>query len=107
MNTNNKERNISVIAYMTFIGLLVAFYLNRDHKFEVATYHIKNMFGLVLLMLISQVAQSTDHLMFFGEFLWVVLFILWVISIYNAFQNEKKAIPWLSDKFQVWFTFLN
>ena len=107
MNSNNKGRNIAVIAYLTFIGLLVAFYLNRDHKYEVATYHIKNMFGLVLLMLVSQVTQSTDYLMIFGEILWVALFIVWVISIYNAFQNEKKAIPWLSDKFQDWFTFLN
>jgi uncharacterized membrane protein len=107
MNTKNKRRNIAVIAYLTFIGLLVAFYLNRDHKYEVATYHIKNMFGLVLLMMVSQIAQSNYYMMLFGELLWVVLFILWVISIYNAFQNEKKAIPWLSDKFQVWFTFLN
>jgi uncharacterized membrane protein len=107
MSSNNKERNISVIAYLTFIGLLVAFYMNRDHKYEVASYHIKNMFGLVLLMLLSQVAQSYDTLVFFGEILWVVLFILWVISIYHAFQNEKKAVPWLSDKFQDWFTFLN
>ena len=107
MISENKERNIAVIAYLTFIGLLVAFYMNRDHKYEKATYHIKNMFGLVMLMLVSQVAQSQEHLVLVGEILWVVLFILWVISIYHAFQNEKKGIPWLSEKFQEWFTFLN
>lgn len=107
MNSNNQGRNISIIAYITFIGMLIAYFLNRDHKYEVATFHIKNMFGLVLLMLISQVFQSYDYLMLFGEILWVFLFFLWLYSLIKAIRNEKKAIPWMSEKFQDWFTFLN
>ena len=106
MNPDTQERNISIIAYITFIGMLIAYFLNRDKKYEVATFHIKNMFGLVL-MLLSQVAQSYDYLLLFGELLWGLLFFLWLISLIMAVKNEKRAIPWLSEKFQDWFTFLN
>ena len=107
MGSKSKGRTFAIIAYITFIGMLIAFYLNRDDKYELATYHIKNMFGLVLIMLASQVAQSYDYLMLFGEIIWVVLFFMWLYSLIMALKNQKKAIPWLSEKFQEWFKFLN
>ena len=36
-------KNKAIIAYITFIGMLIAISMNRDEKHEFATWHIKNM----------------------------------------------------------------
>ncbi|MGJ8665922.1 MAG: hypothetical protein ACSHW7_06140 [Patiriisocius sp.] len=96
----------AIIAYMTFIGMLIAFYMNREEKDEFATIHIKNMFGLFILLICSQViAASVNPL--FGDILWWLAFGLWIYSIITVLQNRKPAIPYLSEKFQQWFVFLN
>ncbi len=105
-NTAPPGKTKAIIAYLTFIGLLVAYYMNRDEKHEFTIWHIKNMFGLILLLLLSQLTQAYVNLQF-GEILWGISFALWVFSLLRAMANKKEAIPVLSRKFQEWFTFLN
>ena len=99
-------KNIALISYITFIGMIIAYYMNRDKKYEFASWHIKNMFGLFLLLIISQVTQAYVNLAF-GETLWMLAFALWVFSIIMATLNFKRAIPYFSEKFQDWFRFLD
>lgn len=95
----------AVISYLTFIGMLIAYFMNRDERHEFAAWHIKNMFGLFLVLVISQVTQSYVHL-FTGEVLWMFAFIWWLYSIIMSLLGKKAFIPVISDKFQQWFTFL-
>lgn len=95
----------AVIAYMTFIGLIIAYFINREDKFEFATWHIKNMFGLVLILFVSQAMQSSYLQV--GEIIWWFAFAAWVYSLIMAIWGRKSGIPWLSDQFQKWFLFLN
>lgn len=99
----NKARPIAVIAYLTFIGLIVAYFLNRETKHPFATWHIKNMFGL-FLMLISAVALQEYPI---GFYVYWITFASWLFSLVMAAANKKVGIPVLSDKFQEWFTFLS
>ena len=103
---NLSARTKAIIAYLTFVGTLIAFFINKENKDEFTTWHIKNMFGLLLLLLISQVTQAYID-MFFGEILWLIAFVLWMFSLVMAILNKKQAIPYFSDKFQEWFTFLD
>ncbi|UAB80761.1 hypothetical protein INR76_11665 [Marixanthomonas sp. SCSIO 43207] len=103
---NLSAKTKAIIAYMTFVGTLIAFFINKDNKHEFTTWHIKNMFGLLLLLIISQVTQAYVDLLF-GEILWLIAFVLWVFSLIMAILNKKQAIPYFSDKFQEWFTFLD
>ncbi|RMA64513.1 hypothetical protein [Ulvibacter antarcticus] len=106
MKTNPPGKKIALIAYITFIGMIVAYYMNRDKNFEFAHWHLKNMFGLFLLLIISQVTQAYIN-MEIGEVLWVLAFVLWIFSIIMASLNIKRAIPFFSEKFQHWFRFLD
>ncbi len=103
---NKQEKTYALIAYLTFIGLIVAYFLNKDKKYAFVTYHIKNMFGLVIILFISQLLQTLSDPRL-GEVIWLLAFILWSFSIATIIFNMKKTIPWLSDKFQKWFTFLD
>ena len=103
---NLSAKTKAIIAYLTFIGTLIAFFINKDQKHEFTTWHIKNMFGLLILLIISQVTQAYIDL-FTGEILWLLAFFLWAFSLIMAISNKKMAIPYFSDKFQEWFTFLD
>ena len=45
---SSEEKHIAVIAYITIIGLIIAFVMNNDKKAAFPTYHIKQSLGLAL-----------------------------------------------------------
>lgn len=107
MNTISKqEKNLSLINYITFVGMIIAYFMNKDLKSGYVTYHIKVMFGLVLLLFISQVSHAYIHIIL-GDVLWLTSFVLWVYSFICAVQVKKPVIPFLSENFQKWFAFLD
>src|SRR5699024_12611724 len=65
-------KNVAIIAYLTLIGLIIAFILNNDKKNEFASYHIRQCLGLCVT----------------GLALWIVGLIPmlgWLISIPGSF----------------------
>lgn len=106
MKSSPPGKNIAIIVYLTFIGTIIGYILNIEHKHEFVKFHIKNMFGLIILLFVSQVTQASVNL-FFGEILLVIAFFLWAYSITMVITNQKKGVPILDEKFQVWFKFLD
>jgi len=100
---NPSGKTKAIIAYLTFVGLLIAYFMNKDDRHEFATWHIKNMFGLVVLLFIAVAFQNYA----FGAYIYWTAVLLWAISLVSALLNKKQGIPFLSEKFQSWFTFLN
>lgn len=106
-NTSTPEgKNLAIVAYITFIGMFIAYSINRDKKQAFVTAHIKNMCGLVFGLLIAQTTQEYINSQL-GDILWWVVFSLWVYSLIAVIQNKLPNIPYLSEKFQQWFTFLD
>jgi len=103
MNQNSKGKKVALLAYITFIGLLVAFYMNREERNEFATWHIKNMFGLLLLLFTAMALQAYE----IGFYVYWLSVLLWGFCFLMAVTNKKQGIPVLSEKFQQWFTFLD
>jgi len=96
----------AIIGYITIVGMLIAISMNSENKDDFATWHLKNMFGLTILWIISVVSQYYI-VEIAGEIIWYITIIFWFYSIAMAILNKKKAIPILSKKFQKWFTFLD
>jgi len=103
MHESPSGKKLAIIAYLTFIGMLIAIFKNKDDKNAFTTWHIKNMFGLIILLFIAVSLQ--DYAI--GFYIYVTTVILWCYSIIMAATYKQKAIPVLSDKFQEWFTFLD
>lgn len=99
-------KSTALIAYAPFVGFIIAFFINKDENHAFATWHIKNMFGLFLLFIVSLVVQSQIDVSV-GDALWLLCCIVWMYSWAMAFYNQRKGIPFLSEKFQDWFTFLS
>tara|TARA_A100000171_G_scaffold53136_1_gene77648 strand:- start:20873 stop:21193 length:321 start_codon:yes stop_codon:yes gene_type:complete len=105
MNKAPAGKTKAVIAYITFIGFFIAVTMNKDKPEAFATFHIKNMFGLLLMLLVAVVTQFHINLLA-GDILYWISVAFWAFSLAMAATNKKAGVPFLSRKFQTWFTFL-
>jgi uncharacterized membrane protein len=97
-------KNIAIIAYITIIGLIIAFVMNNDKKNEFARFHIKQSLGLALTGLVLGIIGMIPIL---GWIIYIVgifvLLYMWVIGFMNAINNKEKTVPFLGDKYAEWF----
>lgn len=98
------EKNIAIIAYITFIGLIIAFVMNNEKKNEFAKFHIKQSLGLSLTGLALGIIAMIPIL---GWIIYIVgifvLLYMWVMGLINAINNQEKTVPFLGDKYAEWF----
>lgn len=102
---SKQEKTHGIINYITFVGMIIAYFMNRELKSTYVTYHIKIMFGLVLLLFISQVSHAYIHYIL-GDVFWLLSFVLWVLAFVSALQGKIPRFGGLGIQFQKWFTFL-
>ncbi|GER59251.1 hypothetical protein [Patiriisocius marinus] len=95
----------AVIGYITIIGLFIAMSMNSDNKDGFTTRHLQNMFGFTVLWICSQVAIFYINTTL-GDILWLMSLVLIISQAIRAYQAKEPNIPFLSRKFQQWFTFL-
>jgi uncharacterized membrane protein len=95
----------AIVAYITIIGLIIAFIMNSDKKNPFASYHIRQSLGLmisylVLWVLIARIPYIGWILSTLGS---IFLFVLWIAGLINAINTRKKPVPVLGIYFQDWF----
>lgn len=105
METGETEgKQIGMIAYLTVIGLIIAFVMNNEKKSEFAQYHIRQMLGLfvsgVAIGLIGIIPLLGWVIVIVGVF---VLFYMWVMGLISAINGQMKPMPILGKKYEEWF----
>jgi len=101
-----RGKSTALLAYIPFVGFLIAYSINKENKHPFATWHTKNMFGIFIMFFAALVFMSGTHAVI-GDVIWFISFILWIYSFIRACRNQKKGVPVLDKKFQEWFKFLN
>lgn len=100
----DKEKNIGIIAYLTLIGLLVAFVMNNEEKSSYAQFHIKQSLGLMLsglaLGIIGLVPILGWIVSILGTFF---LLYIWIMGLLNAINGKQKVVPVLGQHYEKWF----
>lgn len=100
----NDGKQIGMIAYLTVIGLIIAFVMNSEKKSEFAQYHIRQMLGLfisgVAIGLIGIIPFLGWLIVIVGVF---VLFYMWVMGLIAAINGQMKPMPILGKKYEEWF----
>ena len=104
--THISARKKATIGYITVIGLFIAMTMNSDNKDSFTTRHLQNMVGISILWICSQVSFYYISPIL-GDVLWLLSFIVMIIQGVRAYQSKEPNIPYLSSKFQQWFTFLD
>lgn len=100
--TVEEGKTIAIISYITFIGTIIAYFMNNTKKNTFASFHIRQMIGLVILSLVNQFAISKINGIL-GMVVGIGLLVLWIIGFIGVTKGEEKRIPLLGDQFQEWF----
>lgn len=97
-------KSIAIIAYITLIGLIIAFVMNNDKKNDFAKYHITQSLGLALTGLTLGMIGMIPILGWIINILGIfVLLYMWVIGLMNAINGKESVIPFLGEKYKGWF----
>lgn len=100
----SEGKTIAIIAYLTFIGLIIAFVLNIEKKNSFAIFHIRQSLGLVLTALILGIVNIIPVLGWLVSIVGsIVLLIMWILALVSALNGTKKPVFLLGEKFQEWF----
>jgi len=95
-NTINEGKTMAIIAYITGIGTLIAYLMNRDKNNAFAKFHINQglrlfIFGIIiwaisfLLIMVTQIA-SIGYL---GYISWIFV----ILGIMNASGGKEQKLP--------------
>ena len=90
-------KTIAIVAYITWIGLIVALIMNGEKKNEFAKYHIRQS----LLIMIA--ALVLGWIPFVGWVCSIILLIFAIMGLVYAAQGEQKEVPILGKLAQDWF----
>ncbi|MEO8235476.1 MAG: DUF4870 domain-containing protein [Flavobacterium sp.] len=107
------KKTISIISYITIIGWVIAFimYGNNPEKSSLAKFHLKQSFGLAILGVLNAILQNI--ILSFVPSLYILftivglgIFILWIIGIVNAVNEQEKPVPLVGSLFLDKFDFI-
>lgn len=87
----------AIVAHITLIGWIIALVVNSQEKDEFASFYIRQMLGLILLSIVVSWIPIVNIV---G---WVVVFVLWILSLVGAASGEEKLTPFVGEYFQQWF----
>lgn len=92
------DKTKAIVSHITLIGWIVALVLNQgEDKTELSSFYIRQMLGLMLLSLVGSIIPVLNF------FLWIVVLVLWIISLIGSLNGEKKLTPYVGEYFQDWF----
>ena len=102
-NTVFEGKTTAVLAYITFVGLLIALTMNAQPKNPFARFHINQSAGLTIgyMLIMIPLSYLNSGITFISFF--VVFFVLWLYAIISAFQGKTTPVPLVGDLFQKWF----
>lgn len=105
MENNIAEgKTTATIAYITLIGLIVAFVQNGEKKNKFAGFHIRQSLGLMCtgfaLALVNIIPFLGWIISIFGV---IGLMVLWFMGLMNAINGKEQPIPLLGNLYAKWF----
>ena len=100
--TIKEGKTWAIVSYLTFIGLIISVIMNMEKRNPFTSFHIRQMLGLILMLIVSNVTEKFIS-SWLGTAFWTVTFFCWAYGIFHAVKGEYKAIPVIGDKFQEWF----
>lgn len=111
METNKLQNNIeegkstAIIAYLTVIGLIIAFVQNSEKKNSFVNYHIRQSLGLCctgLALSVVNIIPILGWLVSIAGFF--VLVYLWIKGLLSAINGEESPVPLLGENYNKWFS---
>ncbi len=102
--TGSKNDSLAIVAYITLIGTLIAFFMNRDERNLLVSFHVRQALGLWLLqMALGYFIGAFDSWMISTSF-WIFFIVLFLYGIFGALAKKMNEVPVLGPFFQKLFS---
>lgn len=102
--TTIEGKNIAIIAYITLVGLIIAFVMNNDKKNSFAAFHIRQSLGLGISGLVLGVISMIPYLGWIIYILGIIVLVyMWIMGLMNAINDKEQSVPFIGDQFAEWF----
>lgn len=106
-NEANDGKAAAIVAYLTIIGTIIAYFMNNDTKNSFASFHIRQGLGIhITFYLLGVIVSWFDSWLISTPF-YLFIIILWGYGILAAIQGERNVVPLLGRQFQNWFSTIN
>ncbi len=99
-------KTLAIVSYFTFIGLIIAIIMNLEKRNPFTSFHIRQMLGLIMMLLFSNLVEQYIN-SFLGTAFWIVTFVCWLFGLYHAIKEQYQPLPVIGEKFQEWFRNIN
>ena len=103
-NRVDEGKTAAIVAYITWVGLIIAFVMNIDKKNTFAAFHIRQSVGIWLT---GTALGLIAYIPFLGWLVamvgWLLVLVMWVMGLFNAIGGKQTPVPVLGEKYQEWF----
>lgn len=100
----NEGKSAAIVAYLTIVGTIIAYFMNNDSKNPFASFHIRQALGIHITFYVLGVLISWFDSWWITVPFWIFIGILLIYGLLAAIQGERNLVPLLGEKFQKWFS---
>ncbi|WP_295831461.1 hypothetical protein [uncultured Winogradskyella sp.] len=98
--TINEGKQFAIIAYITVIGTLIAFYLTQDKKNAFTAFHVRQGLGLwILFFILGYVVGGFNSWEITSAF-YIFFLTLFAYGVIGAATGKLNKLPIIGDLFQ-------
>ena len=102
-NNIEQGKQTAIISYLTFIGTVIAIFMNNETKNNFASFHIIQSLGIfVSWFALGYFVSYFDNWGVSSGF-YLFIFILWIYGFVGAIQGELKLVPIVGEFYQKLF----
>lgn len=99
-------KTAAIVAYITIIGTIIAYFMNNESKNKFANFHIKQALGINIGFYLLGALVSVFDSWAISTAFYIFILVLWVFGLITALREEQKTVPILGPYFQDWFNFI-
>ncbi|SHI47504.1 DUF4870 domain-containing protein [Aquimarina spongiae] len=99
-------KTAAIVAYITIIGTIIAFFMNNDDKNQFASFHIRQALGVNISFYVLGALVTIFDSWPISTAFYVFIMVLWFFGLITAIREEQKTVPLLGPFFQDWFGFI-
>lgn len=101
------DKLLGIISYITPIGLIISVVGNKDRGSEYVSFHVRQALGIFALSMLAWLVRTMFFFFMLSTMTSMVLslaaFVLWIIALVGAVQEQTTPVPVVGDYFQDWF----
>ncbi len=103
-NSIAEGKTTAIISYLTFLGTIIAIFMNLEPKNEFARFHTRQALGIQISLILLTALGSSSIYALYGFYIFIML--MWIYSFSGAVSGVKRCLPVIGPYFQKWFTFI-